>query len=115
MNTDRLHQRLREMRARIAIRKWEMRQANLAGGVWGRLERLLADTRRALVISSEEVARLRAAGFESHPVGRELEPPKELFVIPEAALPAEVNGREVPLQDTQQILRAPAMVLIPFQ
>lgn len=115
MSSERLHKRLREMKARIAIQKWEARQVNHAGGVWFRLQRLLADTRRALIITSEEAAVLRAAGFEEHPVGRELEPQKELFVIPEAAVPGNVTGREIALQDGQAILRASAMILIPFE
>jgi len=115
MSSDRLHQRLREMRARLAIRKWEARQANHAAGVWSRLQRLLAGTESAFVITSEEAAIVRAAGFESHPVGRELEPAKELFIIPKESLPEGVHGREVPLQDAQEILRASAMILVPFE
>jgi hypothetical protein len=115
MSSERLHQRLRQMKARIAIQKWEARQVNHAGGVWFRLQRLLSDTRRALVISADEAAILLAAGFESHPVGHELQPPKELFVIPEAAVPRNVTGREIALQDGQAILHASAMILIPFE
>lgn len=114
MSSDRLHQRLRELRARLTIRKWEMRQIDHAGGVWFRLQRLLASTRRALIITTEETAAMRAAGFESHAVGRELEPPKELFVIAEDSIPPEVRGREIPLYEAREILCASAMILIPF-
>lgn len=115
MNSDRLHQRLREMRARAAIRKWEARQVDHAGGAWFRLQLLLAATRRALAINADEVAILRAAGFEPHPVGAEIEPPKALFVVPEAKLPPSIIGCEVPLQDARRILLAPAMILVPFR
>ena len=57
---------------------------------------------------------MRGAGFESHPVGRELEPPKELFVIGEESIPRDVHGREVPLHETREILCASALILIPF-
>jgi hypothetical protein len=115
MNSDLLHQRLRRMRAQAAIRKWEARQVDHARGVWFRLELLLARTRCALVISADESAILRAAGFEAHPVGAELEPPKALFVVPEEMLPPSIEGHEIPLQDARQILLASAVVLIPFR
>jgi hypothetical protein len=38
-----------------------------------------------------------------------------LFVIPEAELPASIEGREVPMQDAQQLLMALRLVLIPFR
>ena len=106
-----LHERLREMKARAAIRKWEARQAELAGGVWLRLQLLLAQTRRALLITAEEANTLREAGFEPHPVGMQLEPAKSLFVIAEERVPPEIAGSEIALRD---VLRAPAAILIPF-
>ncbi len=114
-NSEPLHQKLRGMRSRAAIRKWEARQAVHARGVWFRLELLLARTRRALVISAEDTMILRAAGFEALPIGAELDPPKTLFVMSEATLPASIKGFEVELQDKRQILLAAALVLIPFR
>ena len=107
-----LHERLRAMKARAAIKKWEARQVHHAGGVWFDLQLLLASTRRALVISVEEAAALRRTGFEPHPVGMRLEPPKSLFVLTE--VPPEIVGSEVPLQEPMRILLAPAAILIPF-
>jgi hypothetical protein len=115
MNSERLHERLRGIRARVAIRKWEARQAAHAGGVWFRLNLLLASTRCALVITAEEAAALRAAGFEPESVGAELEPPKLLFVVSEDMVPPSIRGTEVPLHDARQILLAPALLLIPFR
>ena len=103
------------MKARSAIRKWEARQIAHAGGVWFRFQVLLAGTRRLLAINDEEVAMLTASGFETHPVGAELEPSKSLFVIRESALPSSIRGRDVPLQEGQEILLAKALVLIPFR
>ena len=110
-----LHERLREMKARAAIRTWEARQAELAGGVWFRLQLLLACTRRALVITAEEANELQRAGFEPHPVGLQLEPAKSFFVIAETNVPPEIAGSEVPLQEARRILAAPAAILIPFR
>jgi hypothetical protein len=114
-SSDLLHDRLRRMRSRLMIRKWELRQIHHARGVWFRFEMLLAGTRRALVISDKEAATLRASGFEPHPVGGELEPPKALFVIPDEMLPAAIAGREIALHEAREILLAPALVLIPFR
>jgi hypothetical protein len=114
-NTDRLHERLRQMKARAAIQQWEARQVAHAGGVWFRLQLLLAATRRALIISTDDVVLLQRAGFEPHLVGMELEPPKSLFVLGEEMIPAAVVGSEIPLQDAQRILLAPAAILIPFR
>ena len=113
-NSERLHERLRKMKARAAIQKWEARQVLHAGGVWFRLQLLLASTRRALVITAEEAAALRSAGFEPHPVGTQLEPAKWFFVIAEENVPPEIAGSEVPLQEASRIVAAPAAILIPF-
>jgi hypothetical protein len=115
MSSQRLHDRLRQLRARVAIRKWEIRQLPHAGGVWFRFELLLARTRRALAITGEEEEILRAAGIDQHKVGAELEPPKTIFVLSEKQLPASVGGQEVPLQELQQILAAKSLILIPFE
>jgi hypothetical protein len=115
MSSASLYRRLREIRARAAIQKWEARQVNHAHGVWFRLQMLLAETRRALAISAEEASILRGSGFEPHPIGAELEPPKLLFVVSNGMLPPSIQGREVPLQDAQQILLSSVLVLIPFR
>ena len=99
------------MKARAAIRKWEVRQFEHAGGAWFRLQLLLARTRRALLITAEEADVLRKAGFEPHPVGMQIEPAKSLFVIAEEMVPPEIFGSEIALRE---ILRAPAAILIPF-
>jgi hypothetical protein len=109
-----LYDRLREMKARAAIRKWEARQIDLAGGVWFRLQLLLASTRRAVIITADDAAALQRAGFEPHPVGFQLEPAKAFFVIAEELVPPGIAGSDVPLQDAGRILAAPAAILIPF-
>ena len=115
MSAQRLHERLRQLRSRVSIRKWELRQLGHARGVWFRFELLLAHTRRALAITEEEAATLREAGFEQHGVGGALEPAKSIFVLSEGQLLSSIQGRDVPLQDLQQILAARSLVLIPFE
>jgi len=114
-NSDHLHERLRQMKARIAIQQWEARQVDHAGGVWFHLQLLLASTRRALVLTADEAAVLRNGGFEPDPIGMRLEPPKSFFVLSEEMVPPGVVGSEVPLQEAQRILLAPAAILIPFR
>jgi len=114
-NSDRLHERLRQMKARVAIQQWEARQIGHARGVWFRLQLLLAQTKRALVITAEEATVLRNAGLEPSPVGLQLEPPKSFFVLSEQAVPLGVVGFEVPLQESNRLLLAPAAILIPFR
>jgi len=113
-NSDHLHERLRELKARAAIQQWEARQVDHATGTWFRLQLLLAYTRRALLITGEEAHMLREAGFESDPIGA-LEPPKSLFVMTEETVPPEIAGSEIPLHEWRQILLAPAAILIPFR
>lgn len=57
---------------------------------------------------------MREMGFEPHPVGMQLEPPKSFFVIAEGEVPPEIVGSEVPLQESLRIVNAPAAILIPF-
>jgi len=114
MSSETLHRRLREMRARAAIRKWEARQINHARGAWFRFELLLAHAERALAVTPEEVEMLRASGIEEDPIGGEFEPRKFIFVISADRLPLQISGRDVPLQDKRRILMEPALVLFPF-
>jgi len=114
MTSERLHARLRQIRARAAIRAWEARQIRHARGVWFRLELLLAHSRRALAISAADAALLRADGLEPHAVGHELEPAKLIFVVSEDRVPSAISGEDVPLQDDHRLLLAPALILIPF-
>jgi hypothetical protein len=55
-------QRIREIRARGRIRRWEYRQRNLAHGAWLRFRTALAHAERAFRISDELYAKLVASG-----------------------------------------------------
>jgi len=115
MTAERLHARLRQMRARAEIRAWEARQIGHARGVWFRLELLFARSRRALAITAADAALLRASGFEPEAIGEELQPAKLIFVVSQDRLPAAIVGENVPLQDDRQLLLTPALLLIPFR
>ena len=109
-----LHERVRRIRSRLAIRSWEYRQRHLARGVWTRLARLLADTERAYSVTEEDASRLRASGALPVPLGAELEPPKELFVVTPEAADALSSRRRLPVRLGPEMLAARHVVLVAF-
>jgi hypothetical protein len=110
-----LHRRLRELRSRAAIRRWETRQLAHAGGVWYRLARLLTYARSAWSLSDADAERLIGAGHAPHPVGLELEPPRRVFVVTEETVAALPSAREVPLVSSPELLVCRNLALVPFE
>lgn len=84
--------RVRALKSRAAVRRWNYRQRHLAAGVWFRLRRALADARRAYVISAEDARQLIAEGYRCEACGLDLVPEKTLLFVDEARL-AEVEPR----------------------
>jgi hypothetical protein len=112
--SDDLARRVRQARARLAVRTWEYRQRHHAKGVWMRLRRILADARSAHVIPLAEVEQLLAEGFQPESVGQELEPPKIILFVP-ATRAARLNqAREIPVRLDAALLEAPALALVRF-
>ena len=109
-----LHRRLRELRSRAAIRRWEMRQNAHAGGAWYRLARLLTYARGAWSLSDADAERLIAAGHAPHPHGLELEPPRRVFVVTEETLAVLPSARDVPLVSSPELLACRNLALVPF-
>ncbi len=113
---DKLHARVREIRARAAIQRYEIRQMKYAGGVWFRLQRLLTFSRQAWTISDADARGLMAAGHEPHPAGLELEPPRRFFILREDGEVTSLrSAREVPLHASTELLVAPAVALVLFK
>jgi hypothetical protein len=106
--------RLREVRARAAIRNHEIRQIPHAGGVWFRLRRLLTGAERVLLISPECAAELLAEGFAPEAVGGELEPPKTIVAVPESRARRVEGAREVRPALSAEVLSAPAIAIVRF-
>ena len=52
-STEKLHERVRALRARAAIQRWEIRQRGHAAGSWFALQRLFALSGRAWIISDQ--------------------------------------------------------------
>ncbi len=110
---ERLHERARRIRQRALVRAWEYRQRNYSKGVWYRLRRVLVDAGQAWVIDEAEADRLEAAGRAPHPVGRELAPPKRLFIVNRDELRDIRVRRQIPVRMSAELLQARSLALVP--
>ncbi len=81
-----LEERVRAVRARAEVRRWEYRQRNTSHGVWHRVRRFLTFAAEVWVVSDEATANLVAEGYAPDPAGPELEPVTTLLCVPRAAL-----------------------------
>ncbi len=106
--------RARGVRSRAATRAWEYRQRHHAGGTWHRLRLLLAEARECWLIPEQEAERLLREGFVPDPVGHELEPPKEIFVLPADRIVRLTERREVRVGLSAELLAARYLALVPF-
>jgi hypothetical protein len=77
-------QRIREIRARGRIRRWEYRQRNLAHDAWLRFRTALAQAELAFRISPELYAALAADGAKIDDRCAGLEPPRHIVWISRA-------------------------------
>lgn len=110
-----LERRLRRMRSRVLVRSWDYRQRRHARGVWFRLRRLLAHASAALSVPPETAQRLLDEGFRPEAVGRELEPPKLMFVVPAARAARLESARPLAVRLSAELLAAECLVLVPFE
>jgi hypothetical protein len=106
--------RIRQYRQRALVRAWEYRQRNHAHGVWYRLRRVLARTKTAYVISSEEAERLIAEGIDPEPVGRELQPAKVMIFVDAERVARIASARPVTVRLSAELLAAEFLALTPF-
>lgn len=113
--TRRLEYRLRQHRRRMIVRSWEYRQRRHAHGVWFRLRSALAKARAAHVISAEDAERLMAEGHGLEPVGRELDPPKLIIVVPAERVARIASARPVAVRLSAEMLAAECLALTPFE
>ena len=107
-------QRIREIRARGRIRRWEYRQRNLAHGAWLRFRSALAQAERAFQISPGLLAALAASGAKVDGRGAGLEPPRHIVWLSRAQV-AELQGaRELALRLDAEMLAAQDLALLAF-
>jgi hypothetical protein len=67
--------RVKAVRARARVRRWEYRQRNLAHGAWDRFRAALARAREAYAIDDATAAALLSEGFQADDRGRGHEAP----------------------------------------
>jgi hypothetical protein len=107
--------RLRELRSRLLVRAFDYRQRRHARGVWFRLRRLLAFAREAYALSPDEAERLIAEGRRPEPVGRELEPPRIILVVPPERVASLATARPLAVRLDAEMLSAECLALVPFE
>ena len=112
---DTMRARARDVRTRAAVRSWNYRQRNLAGGVWFRLRRVLADARAAYVISDDDARRLVEEGHQPEACGTEVAPEKTMLFVDEARLSGLISRRQIPVGLGPAFLAARAIALVPFE
>ena len=110
--TDRLHERVRRMRERELIRRWEYRRRNHAGAVWHRLRRALVDAAEAWALDEPDADRLERAGHAPLAVGGELEPPKRVYFVTGQELGTLPSRRRIPVRLGPELLQARSLTLV---
>jgi hypothetical protein len=111
---DTLHRRAQAVRTRALVRRWRYRQRHLAGGVWFRLRRVLADARYAFAISEEDARRLVNDGCVVESVGLEIAPEKTMMFVDEGRLATLATRRPITVGLGPDFLAAAAIALVPF-
>jgi hypothetical protein len=109
-----LKERAKRVNEARLVRAWEYRQRHHSKGVWFRLRRTLVDAECLWTISDEEANRLEAEGFEPLSVGRELFPPKRIFVTQPGDIARLVLSEQLPVRISTPFLAARNLVLLPF-
>lgn len=107
-------ERVKAVRARALVRRWEYRQRNLAHGAWDRFRAALAHAREAYVIDDDTAAMLLAEEFSADDRGRGLEPPRTLVWITAERATDLVGARPIVLHLNAELLAARCLALVPF-
>jgi hypothetical protein len=107
-------ERVKAVRARARVRRWEYRQRNLAHGAWDRFRAALAHARDAYAIDDATVAALLAEGFAADDRGRGLEPPRILVWITAERAATLAGARPIDLRLDAALLAARCLALVPF-
>jgi hypothetical protein len=110
-----LHERVRQIRSRTVIRRWEFRQRDHARGTWYRIRRLLAGSRQVFVVSDPDFDRLLSVGRTQHPVGTKLHPERRIVSATLAEATSLSSARELDVRLSSQLLGERNWVLVPFE
>jgi hypothetical protein len=108
-------ERVKAVRARARVRRWEYRQRNLAHGAWGRFRAALAHAQEAYILDDETAQALIGEGNIVDERGRGLEPPRTLIWITADRVARFQAARPVELRLDAELLAARYLALIPFE
>jgi hypothetical protein len=107
-------ERVKAVRARARVRRWEYRQRNLAHGAWARFRAALAHAREAYAIDDATAAALIAEGFNVDDRGGGLEPPRTIVWITAERASRFTGARPIALRLDAELLAARCLALVPF-
>lgn len=107
-------ERVKAVRARARVRRWEYRQRNLAHGAWARFRAALAHAREAYAIDEATAAALISEGFVADDHGRGLEPPRTIVWITAERAGHLTGARPIALRLDAELLAARCLALVPF-
>jgi len=107
--------RVKAVRARAVVRRWQYRQRNLAQGAWDRFRSALAHARDAFAIDEATAAALIAEGCDVDDRGATLEPPRTMVWITVQRAATLVRARPLALRLDADLLGAQWLALVPFE
>jgi len=105
--------RVKEVRARAQVQRWEFRQRALARGAWDRFRLALALARDAYAIDERTHVALVAEGFRADDAGAGLEPARRIVWITDARAQALATPKLAMRLDAA-MLAAACIALVPF-
>ena len=106
--------RVKAVRARARVRRWEYRQRNLAHGAWDRFRAALAHAQEAYAIDDATADALVAEGYETDDRGGGLEPARTLVWITADRAARLTSARSIALRLDAELLAARCLALVPF-
>ena len=109
-----LAHRVKQVRARARVQRWEYRQRHTAHGAWFRFRRALSFADRAYSISEADAAVLIAGGAQVDAGGRDLEPPRTLLWVRDAQIAGLESARPLALLLGPALLEPRWIALVPF-
>lgn len=109
-----LERRIKEVRARARIQRWQYRQRNLAAGAWAHFREALAQAEHAFAIDEATARALLDEGATPDARGAMLEPPRTLlWISPERAARLEA-ARPLVLRLDADLLATRRLALVAF-
>jgi hypothetical protein len=107
--------RIKEIRSRWTVKRWEFRQRNLAHGAWGRFREALAQAREAYAVDPAAIDALVGDGAALDPRGTGLEPARRIVWLSAERARALAGARRMAMHLDAEMLGARELVLVGFE